>query len=87
MTGNQELMTVISGNIKLLFDSRPGSRIGFARENFISPSVVTKWCGGKCTDIGICDVYRIAAYFGVEMNWMVTDHRTLQARAYAYNQV
>lgn len=86
MLNNQEIMITVSHNIKRLFDSQPGSRIGYARQNFISPSCITRWCSGCISDIGLCDAYRIAEYFHVDLDWLIAKHDTERMPAYEYEQ-
>ena len=81
---DQQMKAIICRNLKMLFDSRPGSRADFARRHYMSQSTVTKWTQGIAGDISLCNAWRVAAYFGVPLDWLVTDHR--KAYAYEYNE-
>ena len=39
---------------------------------------------GDRGDISLCNAWRVAAYFGVPLDWFVTDHR--KAYAYEYDE-
>ena len=73
------IMTVIQENIRILFDSKPGSRIDFSRRNFISPSSITRWCSPGLQNISFLDIIRISEYFGVTPNWFLVKH-AIEAR-------
>ncbi|MDO4299684.1 MAG: helix-turn-helix transcriptional regulator [Lachnospiraceae bacterium] len=79
----QQMKTVICRNLKILFDSRPGSRAAFARRYYMSQSTVTKWTQGIIGDISLCNAWRVAAYFSVSLDWLVTDHSAVYAYEYA----
>ena len=81
---NQDLMPIVASNIRMLFDSRPGSRADFARKNFISAGCITRWCRSDLTGIDSGDLKRIADYFGVTTDWIFSPHRTERIPAYEY---
>lgn len=81
---DQQMKVIICRNLKMLFDSRSGSRANFARRHYMLQSTVTKWTQGIAGDISLCNGWRVAAYFVVPLDWLVTDRR--KAYAYEYDE-
>ncbi len=57
---DQQMKAIICRNLKMLFDSRPGSRADFARRHYMSQSTVTKWTQGIAGDISLCNAWQAA---------------------------
>lgn len=76
MIDSMNMMRLVSANIKRLFDSRPGSRIDFARTYYMSPQCVTRMCNAENNGIGFMDILRIASYFNVDLRCFITQQST-----------
>ena len=68
------LNTIVSRDLRYLFQ-RPGSRAQFARNTYLSPSVISKWTADPPAPISLYDAKLVTDYFGVSLDWLITNHK------------
>lgn len=72
------LVRTSSHNLKMLFESKPGSKAAIARACCITPANVSRWIAEKDTILPQAEyLVCIAEYFHVTVDWILTDHEDL----------
>lgn len=70
---NTKFSQTVSRNLRILFQ-KPGSRADFAKQYFISPSVISKWTAMPPSPISLYDAALVADYFNIPLEWLITEH-------------